>query len=76
MHYFHHARFFLLLFFLVVMRAPCYAPAWPFAMGCSPHVKSHSPREAGVGRADVGVSGILPHGANQSSSTLQVLRKW
>ena len=27
--------------FLVVTREACYAPAWPFAMGCSPHVESH-----------------------------------
>jgi len=27
--------------FLVVTQETWYAPAWPFAMGCSPHVASH-----------------------------------
>lgn len=51
--------------FLVVTGQARYAPAWPFAMGCSPHLESHSPRGVGAGRADVGVSGITPRGESQ-----------
>lgn len=51
--------------FLVVTREACYAPAGPFAMGCSPHVAVHSPRGVGTGHADVGVSGITPRGESK-----------